>query len=142
MSADAIIDSFGLFIEIGIESDSSVAYEGVEIESITIYKKESEVLSSADYMYPSTSAINNIIAYPNPFNAVTNLSFKLTTSTDIDINIYDLNGNYIKNIINNQFMIPNSYNIAIDMEGYSTGLYFIELSTNQSTLTKQILYLK
>jgi len=142
MSADAINDSFEFFIELGIESDSSVAYEGVEIESITIYKKESDVLSSADYMYPSTSAINNIIAYPNPFNAVTNLSFKLTTSTDIDINIYDLNGNYIKNIINNQFMIPNSYNIAIDMEGYSTGLYFIELSTNQSTLTKQILYLK
>lgn len=130
------------FLQLRIDSDDSVAYGGVEIESIKVYSKESEVLSSSEHLYPAPTAINNVIAYPNPFNAVTNLSFDLTAPSNIDINVYDINGKHIKNIISSQLMAPNPYTVTIDMDGYSTGLYFIEISNEQSTLTKQILYLK
>ena len=83
-----------------------------------------------------------MIAYTNPFNADTNLSFDLVAPSNIDINVYDINGKHIKNIISSQLMAPNPYTVTIDMDGYSTGLYFIEISNEQSTLTKQILYLK
>lgn len=80
--------------------------------------------------------------YPNPFNPLTNISFNLPTSGAVELSIYNLQGQKIATLINTK-QSAGTHTVQWDASGYSSGIYFYRLVTeNGFTETKSLVLLK
>ena len=81
------------------------------------------------------------LAYPNPFNPVTNIPYNVNLSQDIKISIYDLNGKKIKSLIN-KFHHPGKYKLSFNAKELSSGIYFISFQNNNHFQSQKIVLTK
>lgn len=84
--------------------------------------------------------------FPNPFNGVTTISFKLDRAASISIDIYSVNGELITHLINQAFE-PGKYRYvwdARDSQGQyvPSGIYIYRLQAGDEQIIKSMLYLK
>jgi len=84
--------------------------------------------------------------YPNPFNPVTTLKYSLVKESLVKITIYDLMGNVITNLIN-QNQIAGSKSVqwnAMDNQGRQVpaGVYLYSIIAGDFTQTKKMVLLK
>jgi len=81
-------------------------------------------------------------AYPNPFNPVTNIQFDVESiSANVELNILDIQGRLVDRIISNEFNY-GSHEIAFNADQLSSGLYFIQLISNNDISYTKIVLLK
>jgi hypothetical protein len=74
--------------------------------------------------------------YPNPFNASTTIHFELGRISVVNLTIYDLRGQRIRQLIEAEEMIPGGYNVAwsgINEFGQpvASGIYMLELQVDE-----------
>ncbi len=69
--------------------------------------------------------------YPNPFNPSTRIAFTLTSDSNVKMSIYDIVGQKIVDIINNNFQAGRQ-EIYFDGSDLSSGIYFYEITANGS----------
>lgn len=79
--------------------------------------------------------------YPNPFNPSTIISFDLTASGKVDLKIYDVLGNEIASLVNEE-KPAGSYKLNFDGVGLSSGVYFYTLRVNGMPYSKSMILLK
>jgi hypothetical protein len=79
--------------------------------------------------------------YPNPFNPVTNIKFQIRKSSFININIFDISGRKIENLVN-QNLKPGSYEISWNAASFPSGIYFYKIITPEFTKTLKMTFLK
>ncbi len=79
--------------------------------------------------------------YPNPFNPTTTISFTISKSSNVNLQIFDVLGNKINTIINEQ-LTPGYYKANFDASNLSSGIYFYKLETDYVTITKKCLLIK
>ena len=110
---------------------------------------ENWILKEATY---SVNEIDNILpdrvevekAFPNPFNSKVKLSFYINPQfgdTHVNVNIFDLRGNIVESLIDNEF-IPGYHTTFWNANGKSSGVYFIQLATDNYIDSQKILFLK
>ena len=68
--------------------------------------------------------------YPNPFNPMTNISFQISKLSDIEINIYNIKGQLIKNLFKGK-KSSGYHTISWNAAGLPCGTYFIKLKTTE-----------
>jgi hypothetical protein len=84
--------------------------------------------------------------YPNPFNPVTTVSYKLAEPEFVNLSVYDVNGNFIKNLISGKrgsgenIVNWNGKNDA--NENVAGGVYFYRIETKSYSSTKKMILLK
>jgi len=69
--------------------------------------------------------------YPNPCTDHTTISFDLPGSTNVKLDIYDINGNNMASIID-QYLATGRYEIKVKTSLLKTGTYIYKLSTKNS----------
>jgi len=85
-------------------------------------------------------------SYPNPFNAVTTIEFSLPTSTDISLELFDLQGRRVATLAKGYYIagehavIWDSVNDSGD--AVASGVYLVRLSTAETTTTRNVMLLK
>ena len=84
--------------------------------------------------------------YPNPFNPVTTITFELAKSEFVSLNVYDVNGYLIKNLINKE-KNQGQYNVNWNgnnsaNENVAGGVYFYRIDTESYSSTKKMILLK
>ena len=83
-------------------------------------------------------------AFPNPFNSKVKLSFYKNPQfgdTHVRVNIFDSRGKIVESLIDNEFM-PGYHTKFWNANGKSSGVYFIQLATDNYIDTQKILFLK
>ncbi|MCB0283886.1 MAG: T9SS type A sorting domain-containing protein [Calditrichae bacterium] len=80
--------------------------------------------------------------YPNPFNPTTRIAFSMEKASRVDLKIFDVTGKLVKTILNNELRTAGSYEVTVDMNGYSSGVYFAELSNGAERLQQKMLLVK
>jgi hypothetical protein len=93
---------------------------------------------------PKVFALNQ--NYPNPFNPTTSISFDVFELSNISLNIYDLNGRLVKNLMSGN-LSQGTYNIAWNgknANGASVagGVYLYSITSNNSTIVKKMSLIK
>ncbi|MDP8211548.1 MAG: right-handed parallel beta-helix repeat-containing protein [Candidatus Stygibacter australis] len=88
----------------------------------------------------------NMINYPNPFNPVTTIKFTLPASDIVTLNIYNIKGQLVKQLLNEKL---KSGCHEISWEGINesgnactSGLYFLRLQNSYDQINRRILLLK
>ena len=85
-------------------------------------------------------------AYPNPFNPVTTMNYKIPEDGLVQLTIYDMKGRVIRNLVNSK---QNSGFKSVRWNGLnnsglsvSAGIYMYQLSINNYNYTRKIVLLK
>ncbi len=106
-----------------------------------------------DFTYIGTSAEDNIETdtklknnYPNPFNPTTTISFSLKETGYVSIDIYNLKGQLVKTLVN-QELERNDHKIIWDGKDNSdkslgSGIYFYKMKNGIYTSTKKMILIK
>jgi hypothetical protein len=80
--------------------------------------------------------------YPNPFNPSTKISFKLPSSTEVTLKVYNLLGEEVITEIDAQVMSAGSYTVSIDASSLASGVYLYKLITPGFTQARKMVLLK
>jgi hypothetical protein len=79
--------------------------------------------------------------YPNPFNPTTSISFDLNEATRVMLNIYNINGQLVATLINNNLQAGNHIT-EFNATKLPSGVYIYRLQTSSTVLTKKMTLLK
>jgi len=77
------------------------------------------------------------INYPNPFTGITILRYTLKNASPVNLNIFDINGKAIKQVINS-YQSANAYEVPFDASNLPNGTYICELKCGDAILTRRI----
>lgn len=64
--------------------------------------------------------------YPNPFNPTTQINYQISISSYIKINVYDIQGKLIQNLIN-EVQTPGEYHLIFNASHLPSGIYFYNM---------------
>jgi hypothetical protein len=103
------------------------------------YDCSGSLLSISGKILPEILTINKV--YPNPFNPITTIRYGLAQNSDVQISIYDINGRLITTLIN-EFQITGYHSITWDASSYPSGIYFINISASNYSVTQKIVLIK
>jgi hypothetical protein len=79
--------------------------------------------------------------YPNPFNPSTKIKFLLPEMGFITIRVYDVLGNEIAILINEE-KPAGSYEVVFDGRELTSGIYFYKIIAGSFTETKKMILLR
>jgi hypothetical protein len=97
----------------------------------------STIVQIENFSYDYSLAQN----YPNPFNPKTNIEFSIKEKTEVVLKIYDILGNEMKTLINEEIS-PGKYKIDFSAEGLSSGIYIYQLRTGDFIKSKKMTFIK
>ncbi len=102
------------------------------------YSKEIEV----DISQPTEFALFQ--NYPNPFNPSTVISYQLSASSYVSLKIFDVLGNEVATLIDNEWKEAgyNNYQLSIMNYQLPSGVYFYQLRAGNILENKQMMFLK
>ncbi|MBC8214135.1 MAG: T9SS type A sorting domain-containing protein [Candidatus Marinimicrobia bacterium] len=82
-------------------------------------------------------------SYPNPFNPVTTMSYQLPAHSSVLLAIYNVNGQLIEELVSSGSMQEAGFHQVIwDASNYSSGIYFVKLTTDNNSIFNKITLLK
>jgi PKD repeat protein len=92
--------------------------------------------------------VNNILVknYPNPFNPQTTISFNLKKASNVNIKIYNVKGQIVRNLIN-QSMKAGEHNIVWNGKNnnnkiQASGIYFVKVNHGKESVIHKMAMLK
>lgn len=76
--------------------------------------------------------------YPNPvYQQVTTLDFELTDSRIVEINIYDLQGNFVGKVSNSMKIDKGKHTLKLNLGQLTTGIYLLGMKTDKNEFVSQ-----
>lgn len=79
--------------------------------------------------------------YPNPFNPITIISYELRVTSIVVLNIYDISGKLVKNLVNKK-QSAGKYEAAFSGDELPSGVYVYQLRAGNTSETKKMILLK
>ena len=92
-----------------------------------------------DYFKPN--GIRLYQNYPNPFNPSTTIEFVIPSASVVKIQVTDILGRTVS-LIQNGYLAGGNYKFLFDGKNLASGIYFVNLTTGNISITKKILLLK
>lgn len=85
------------------------------------------------------TAADEINAYPNPVADILNFSYNLKEESNVSIDIYDISGKLVANLMNKTEAPGKKFaQINTNAPGWTSGTYYVRLSVNGESISKQI----
>jgi len=106
--------------------------------TIAVYHKD---LSQDTLIVVDSPAKIEMQNYPNPFNPSTLISFKLTEQTNVELKVYDVLGNELATLVNENKPAGN-YEVEWNASNLPSGVYIYQLAAGTNTQIKKMLLLK
>ena len=129
---DGILDLYFSAVHYG----AGYEYAGPFLNGIEIHLLEELSINSdqpEDYLLSKP--------YPNPFNNQLSIPIELRSDSHVEIDIYNVSGQLIKNIYNGS-LLPGYHNIIWNANEASSGIYFIQLNINNKKEYEKTILLK
>ena len=80
--------------------------------------------------------------YPNPFNPTTNINFSIPNSENVSLKVYDILGNEVANLLNNERLAAGKYKVDFNGANLSSGIYYYAIRSNNFSDTKKMMLIK
>jgi hypothetical protein len=79
-------------------------------------------------------------AYPNPFNPKTIINYELPITNEVELSIYNLMGQKIATLISEKQQ-AGKYTVEWDASGYSSGVYYYQITADKFHAVKKMILL-
>ncbi|GJQ64113.1 MAG: hypothetical protein SCALA702_31660 [Melioribacteraceae bacterium] len=131
--------------------NSKIVYIGFPMES-TANDEQFEIVMHNSFMFFNDIVITNqkekhdlsfeiYQNYPNPFNPKTFLSFQLDEVSDVSIDIYNINGELVTELVDEELQ-KGYHQYEFNAIGISSGIYFANFIINDKLHVQKITLLK
>lgn len=80
--------------------------------------------------------------YPNPFNPSTTISFAIPSASNVTLSVYNVLGQQVATLVNNQAMAAGSYDYNFDASKLSSGMYIYRLQAGSYSATRTMTLIK
>jgi hypothetical protein len=90
----------------------------------------------------SAGGLDMIQNAPNPFNATTNISFSLVQSSPVTISIYNVAGQLVSTLADNQSFDAGTHSVQWNAQSFTPGVYFCRLNANGISQTHRMLMVR
>tara|TARA_Y100001935_G_scaffold247870_1_gene244301 strand:- start:4796 stop:7189 length:2394 start_codon:yes stop_codon:yes gene_type:complete len=100
------------------------------------------VSTSAEYVAETPSSFKLDQNYPNPFNPATNISFTLPKASNVMLSVYNVLGQKVATIIDNQAYQAGSHRVRFDASALSSGLYIYKIEAGSFVNAKKMMLIK
>ena len=91
-------------------------------------------LSGLKESIPVPNEFSMEAAYPNPFNPITQIGFKIPSESHVEISIFDLRGQKVSTLLN-EYTQPGNYSINWDAKHFASGVYFVHFTASGDNIT-------
>jgi len=109
----------------------------IDNDGTTSYSKIVEVQTG---IIPDGFILNQ--NFPNPFNPATTITFAFASNTKAELSIYDVLGNKVAELFNNNADAGRIYEVQFNASNLSSGVYYYKLKGVNKTEIKKMLLLK
>ena len=111
-----------------------IGTHGRGIWSTDVYLGLQEVQDNLD----ANKFITDLLVYPNPVNDFGTISFELTQSSDVTVQVYNLTGKLVQSIQKSN-MNEGVNSISIEASNLPSGTYFVRLSAGEMVKTTKFI---
>ena len=94
---------------------------------------------SVDEDTPAAFAVDQ--NYPNPFNPSTTINFSIAEAGNVTIDVFNVAGQKVDTLAN-EFMGSGNHSVSWDASGFSAGVYFYTVKSDDLTRTMKMTLLK
>ena len=133
----------GHVVEYRIVGGKSISADQVQLTLASPQAEEFYVTSNfngeSDFVSPSSYKLHDV--YPNPFNPSTQVSFTMPEDGYVGVYVYDLKGDQV-DIIHEGYQQNGNHSYTWDASSLSSGVYYIRMVTNNSTMSVKAMLLK
>jgi hypothetical protein len=141
------VNSNGMLLIGGVSGGSNIQFDGMidELRISNIVRDFTvDVKDEKEEYLPAQFSLEQ--NYPNPFNPSTVISFTLPNESNVSIKIYDLLGNEVRSLLNEN-KNSGKYNIMWDGRDkngnqISSGVYFYKIQAGKYSETKKMVFMK
>ena len=123
----------------------ALSYDYVGGNQLLINSIKNNYLTIDNKLNPEDYSID-IKNYPNPFNSNTIIDFYITNDSKVDLKIFDIMGNLVRNLVSDRmpagFKKINWDGTNNNREDIAAGVYFYQLIVNETLLSNKMVYLK
>ncbi len=140
------------FVKYVTSKNKNVLYQGTITASNGYFTDTLEANSIATYVSNATSGVKNVPTvpstfslaqnYPNPFNPTTRIDFALGNAASVKLSIYNILGQKVATLINNEYRQAGSQSITFDAGKLTSGVYFYKLEAGSFVQTKKMVLMK
>ena len=113
--------------------DTSVA----SIETRSLFLVPSSAPQPAEPLPASTA----LVVYPNPFNATTLLTYRLSHACPVTLRIFDVAGREVTTLVQTN-QAAGEHHATWNAEGFSSGTYFVRLQAGEFSQAVKIVLMK
>ena len=125
------------FMKLSLLKSSQGPY--ASIWEVEMFGTDSDSSDEGNNSFPN--AFKLLQNYPNPFNPSTKISYEIPERSFVTIKIYDVLGNEITTLVNEEKQ-SNNYVVEFDGSGLTSGIYFYQIKVNSFVETKKMILLK
>lgn len=113
--------------------------------NLHIYRMHVGPVANDDPTVPAAS--ETITCYPNPFRGSTNITIKQIDNSLTTVAIYNLRGQLIRTVVNNQKLSPGEHSFTWDGKNddgqlAAAGIYFFKMVSGKYSATRKMLLLR
>ena len=123
------------------ENQALFDFDGELLDAISVFDNSSVAIKRIDNF-----SLNNFYNYPNPFNPITILRYDLPEDAFVRINVYDMLGKVVSNLLNTNQSSGNKsvqWNATNNQgQSVSAGVYLYSIEAGQFRQTKKMVLLK
>lgn len=103
---------------------------------------EFEITGATDIEDPAKYGYEISSISPNPFRYETEVRFTLPKQESVNIYLYDMNGQVVATIAENQMFNSGTNSIVIKGENLASGMYMLRINVGMFNLVKEVIYIK
>ncbi len=123
----------------------ALSYDYVGGNQLLINSIKKNYLTIDDKLNPEEYSIE-LKNYPNPFNSNTIIDFYITNDSKVDLKIFDIMGNLVRNLVSDRMPVGlkkiNWDGTNNNREDVAAGVYFYQLIVNETLFSNKMVYLK
>ena len=123
-----------------LDNNTLFKYTGdIEVESAIVADWHGSGIAVSMVQKPCEYVLD--LAYPNPFNPVTTLSFALPIEAEVSLSIYNLQGREVGSLINGN-MDAGYHSVVWNADSHSSGVYFVKMVAGNYVNTQKLMLVK
>lgn len=90
----------------------------------------------------STELVQELTVAPNPFRYSTTLKYTLEKSTAVNLSIYAMSGQLVKEIVSESIQQAGNYEYTFEPNGNAGNTYFAVMTTPEQVMTKKLILIR
>jgi hypothetical protein len=125
----------------GIPAQSNVIYVGVGSESLSNGNRDENPSDGGLTNASTPDSPYSLTAYPDPFNPVTSIMYRVQSACDVKLVVYDLLGREVSVLVNER-KLPGSYGVQFDASHLPSGVYPYRIQAGRYGQTEKMILLR